>query len=222
MKETIGAILPLGVGAALSPLPLIAVILMLASQHPARNGISFLVSSILGTAAITALMVGLALLLPVDPDAASHPVTGTIKIVLGIAMLFLGYRAWKGRPKPGTDPVLPAWMNKIDGMSAMQAAGFGLVLVVANTKNLPIEAAVGAHLAVTGSTVDAVVSGVVFVVLASLAMITVVAASLLFPKEAEAPIGRLRETLVAHNSVILTVVFVFCGATILGHGISAL
>lgn len=46
--------------------------------------------------------------------------------------------------------------------------------------------------------------------------------SLVFPKRTEAPLTRLRETLIAHNSVILTMVFVLAGTTMVGHAIAGL
>ena len=42
MREAIGAILPLAVGVALSPVPIIAVVLMLGTPGGRTNGLAFL------------------------------------------------------------------------------------------------------------------------------------------------------------------------------------
>ena len=54
------------------------------------------------------------------------------------------------------------------------------------------------------------------------ALAPVLAAALAFPKRTEAPLTRLRETLITHNSVILAVVFVLAGTSMIGHAISVL
>ncbi len=222
MNEIIGALIPLGVGAALSPLPIVAVILMLFSSRPKSNSLSFVIATVLGSAAVMVLLTFLAILLPVDPTATSHPITGTIKIVLGVLMLVLGILQWRGRPKDGAEPELPGWMQKIDGMSAGGAAIAGLALIVVNLKNLPIFAAAATHISYAETVPDMVVAGTVFVILASILLIGVVVAALLFPDQVMKPLGQLRTTLVTYNNVILAAVFVLTGATILGHGIQAL
>ena len=46
-----------------------------------------------------------------------------IKILLGVALLFLALRQWRSRPKPGEEPALPKWMAAIDTMTAGAAFG---------------------------------------------------------------------------------------------------
>ncbi len=55
MLEAIGAILPFGVGVALSPVPIIAVILMLMSARARVNGPMFIVGWLVGLAVGTAI-----------------------------------------------------------------------------------------------------------------------------------------------------------------------
>lgn len=51
MAEAIGAVLPLGIGVALSPIPIIAMVLMLATPRGRANGSAFVVGWVLGLAA---------------------------------------------------------------------------------------------------------------------------------------------------------------------------
>lgn len=222
MNALIGALLPLGVAAALSPMPLIALIVALFSERRALNGAGFLLGSLLATAALTAVATALSFALPNDPDATSHPVAGALRIVLGAAMIVFGAVTWRGRPRPGEAHPTPSWMARIESIGPLGAIGFGALLSAANVKNLPIQVAAGTHLAQSGSVTDAVIGGVIFVVLACGALGTVLFAALVFPTRTEAPLRRLRETLIAHNAVILTVVFVLAGTSMIGHGIAAL
>lgn len=222
MNALVGALLPLGVAAALSPMPIIALIVALFSKRRALNGAGLLFGSLLATATLTALATGLSFALPNDPGATSHPVAGTLRIVLGTAMIVFGAVTWRGRPRPGEERRTPAWMSHIESMGPLGAVGFGALLSAANVKNLPIEIAAATHLAESGAVVEAVIGGVIFVVLACGALGAVLFAALVFPKRTEAPLRRLRETLIAQNAVILAVVFVLAGTSMIGHGIAAL
>ncbi|MGC5409885.1 GAP family protein, partial [Streptomyces sp. DT225] len=57
MGEAIGAMLTSAVGIAISPLPLIAVILMLATPKGRTNGIAFTAGWVAGLAAVVAVVV---------------------------------------------------------------------------------------------------------------------------------------------------------------------
>ena len=60
MADTFGDILPLAIGIAISPVPIIAVILMLFSNRARSNGPAFLVGWVFGVAAVTVVVLLLA------------------------------------------------------------------------------------------------------------------------------------------------------------------
>ena len=55
MKEAIGQVLSLGVGVAVSPIPIIAVVLMLATPRARSNGPAFVLGWIVGLAVVGAI-----------------------------------------------------------------------------------------------------------------------------------------------------------------------
>ena len=108
MGEAIGAVLAPAVGVALSPFPIIGVILMLFSPRARTLGPMFAVGWVLGLAVVIALV-----LIFADPanleDDASDPSTASaiIHLVLGLLLLFLALKQWQGRPKEGETPEMP-------------------------------------------------------------------------------------------------------------------
>ena len=60
MLEAIGAILPFGIGVALSPVPIIAVILMLVSAKARVNGPMFIVGWMVGLAIVGIIVLAVA------------------------------------------------------------------------------------------------------------------------------------------------------------------
>jgi hypothetical protein len=100
MGATIGEILPLAVGIAISPIPIIAAILMLLSPKAKGTSLGFLFGWLVGI--ITALVV-FTLLSSVLPQPADGPstVAGVIKIALGALLLLLAVKQWRSRPAKG-------------------------------------------------------------------------------------------------------------------------
>ena len=169
MGHGISAILTFAVGVAISPVPIIAVTLMLFSQRARVNGLMFL----LGWVVALAVVSGIAYLAADQANAATDSTTSdTIawgKIVFGVLFLLLAARNWRSRPAPGTEPEMPKWMEGIDALKPVKALGLGLLLAGVNPKNLMLTAAAGAALAALGlSSANAVGSLIVFVVVASL------------------------------------------------------
>ena len=100
MADVLGNILAFAVGIAISPVPIIAVILMLFSARARINGPAFLLGWIVGVSVVTVV----ALLLTDASDAAtdedaSSTVSG-IKLVLGLLLVVLAFREWRHRPHP--------------------------------------------------------------------------------------------------------------------------
>jgi hypothetical protein len=87
MGSAIGEILPLAVGIAISPIPIIAVILMLLSPRAKGTSLGFMIGWIAGIVVAIALFTLLSSVLPKGTGAPS-PIAGVIKIILGALLLF--------------------------------------------------------------------------------------------------------------------------------------
>jgi amino acid transporter len=127
MNEVIGDLLPLAVGVAISPIPIIATILMLLAAKAGGASAGFLLGWVAGIAVATGLFTALAgagFGGSAEPSAAMS----WIKIGLGLLLLLLAARQWRGRPKPGVDTPLPKWMSAMDTFTLPKAAGLGFVL----------------------------------------------------------------------------------------------
>src|SRR5215218_8891052 len=99
MNEVIGEILPLAVGIAISPIPIIAAILMLLSPRAKGTSVGFLIGWLVG---IVVAIVLFTLLSSISQDTGgSSPVAGVIKIILGALLLFLAIKQWRTRPAEG-------------------------------------------------------------------------------------------------------------------------
>jgi hypothetical protein len=98
MGEAIGESLAAAVGIAISPIPIIAVVLMLTTPDGRANSTAFLLGWLLGLgAAGTAVLLIAA---PVDGDDSGPAAwLGRIKILLGALLLFVAIRQFRRRDR---------------------------------------------------------------------------------------------------------------------------
>ena len=75
MGEAIGQLLPFAVGVAVSPMPVVAMVLMLMTPQARANGVTFVLGWMLGIGVAGAIL--LALAGPSDASSAARPPTGS-------------------------------------------------------------------------------------------------------------------------------------------------
>ena len=121
MGNVISIILPQAIGVAISPVPNIAVILMLFSQRARSNGPAFMVGWILTLAVVGSIVLVLANLGKISAGGTPSTLAYVLKLLLGLWFLFLSIRQWRGRPKEGEEPQMPKWMASIDQFTAGRA-----------------------------------------------------------------------------------------------------
>lgn len=221
MGEVVGQLLPIAVAIAISPLPIVAVVLMLATPRGRVNGPAFVLAWIVGLA-----LVGAIVILVAGDDAASDsggPSTGTswLKLAIGVGLIVLGVRHFRGRPRAGEQGDLPRWMAAVDAFRWPKALGAGLVLSAVNPKNLLLAVAGGAVIAQAGlSGGQEAASLAVFVLIGTIGVAVPVVLYFALGARSREVLDGMRGWLAAHNAVIMAVLLIVIGAKILGDAIS--
>ena len=222
--QALGDLLPLAVGIAISPIPIIACILILFSPSARVNGPLFLLGWVIGVAAVTTLV----LLLSgtagaTDSSASGPPIGAVVMTLLGLGAIALGIRQWRSQPKSGDEAKLPAWMSAIADFPPMRALAFGILLSALNPKNLAFAAAAGVTIdGAVAAGGNAVAMIVLFVILASLSIAFPVGYVLVGGAGARQRLEGWRSWLTAHNAAVMAVLFVVIGAKLLGQGLDGL
>ena len=220
MGALIGATLPLAVGIAISPIPIIAAILMLLSPRARSTSVGFLLGWVLGIAAAVIVFTALSSILPASDPDATRPIVGVIDIVLGVLLLLVALRQWRGRPRAGEEPKLPAWMRAIDSMTAARGFVLGLLLSAVNPKNLLLAVSAGLTVGSAGVGFWTIfVTLLVFVLIASCSVVVPVVAYLVASNAMRRPLDALRVWLSANNAVIMAVLMLVIGVVVIGKGI---
>ncbi|WP_349425576.1 GAP family protein [Microbacterium sp. LWS13-1.2] len=222
MGAVIGDILTLALGVAISPIPIIAAILMLLSPKARVTGTGFLLGWVLGIVVAVTVFTLLSSVLPEGDEDASQPIKGVIQLVLGVLLLLLALRQWRGRPKAGAEPALPKWMQAIDTITFPKALGLGFLLSAVNPKNLLLAASAGVTIGAAGLDAGSIVVVIaVFTVIAASTVLVPVVGYLIAAEKLRGPLDALRGWLAKENAVIMAVLLLVIGVAIIGKGVGS-
>jgi threonine/homoserine/homoserine lactone efflux protein len=224
MGDAIGQVLSLGVGVALSPVPIIAVVLMLATPRGRVNGPAFLLGWVVGLAVIgTIVLVASSGAGATGDDGAPADWVSWVKIGLGVLLALVAVRQWRHRPRAGEDAALPSWMKAIDTFTPPRAIAMGVALSAINPKNLLLTVGAGTAIAQTGaSSGSQAVALAVFVVIGTLGPGLPVVIAFTTGDRARTILDDLKAWMAGHNAAIMAVLCLVIGAKLLGDGISGL
>jgi Sap, sulfolipid-1-addressing protein len=221
--QGISEILTFAIGVAISPVPIIAVILMLFSDRAKVNGPAFLVGWVLSLAIVSTVIYVIAHDGSVATSTTADDSVSWGKIVLGLALLALARRNWRKRPAPGAEPEMPKWLATVESVSPAKAFGLAVVLAAVNPKNLILTAGAAAGLAQLGlTTSDAIVAIVVFVVIASLTIVGPVVYALFGGTKARTSLDSAKAWLTTHNAAVMAALFLVFGVDLIAKGLPPL
>ncbi|MFE1262378.1 GAP family protein [Streptomyces albogriseolus] len=223
MGEAIGQILSYGVAVALSAFPIIGVVLMLATPRARTNGPALLLGWSLGLA-----LVGTIVLLVsggVGPSDQGQPAdwVSALDLTLGVLLLWVAVKEWRGRPRDGKEVPLPKWMRTVDSFTPVKALALGTAMSAVNPKNLLLSIAAASAIARTDTSAGAqAVALAVYVVLGALGPGTPVVLYFALRERSKHILDDLKLWMEQHNTAIMAVICLLFAAKLVGNAISDL
>jgi hypothetical protein len=208
---------------AISPVPIIAVILMLFSKRARSNGVAFMLGWVIALAVVGSLVLVLANAGKISAGGTPSTLAYLLKLLLGLLFLFLAYRNWQKRPMPGEEAQMPPWMASIDSFTSGKSFGIAALLAGVNPKNLGLTLA--AALTITQSGLSSAQSWIVLAIFVALASITVATPVLYYlaaGESAEKTLTGWKTWLAANNNTVMIVLFLVLGAKLVGDGLGGL
>lgn len=220
MNRAIGAVLPFAVGAAVSPIPLVAAIVVLFTRRARANGLAYLLGWSGGSAIVVSVAYVAARVLGFGSSGGSTGVTSGAHTALGVLLLVLAVRRWRKRPVAG-EATTPGWMEKIDGFGTARIAGLGALLSI-NPKNVVLALGAAAALAqLDGSSAEVAVGLGVFVVLGSAGVIAAVGYAVVGGDRSRATLERTRDWMIVNNAGVMAALLLVFGTLLVAQGLSA-
>lgn len=220
---SLGTILPFAIGVALSPVPIIAVILMLFSARARSNGLAFVLGWVAGLAIVGGGILLLAQAGLVEGGGEPAGWSYWLKLGLGVLFLVLAWRSWQQRPREGEVASMPAWMDGIDDFTPGKSLGLAALLSGLNPKNLALT--LSAALAILSSGAEGGQTWLLlllFIVIASSTVATPVLYYVAAGDSAEARLSGWKAWLAAHNTAVMLVLLLVIGAKLIGDGLGGI
>jgi hypothetical protein len=218
--SVVGEFLPQAVGVAISPIPIIAVILMLFTPRARSNGIAFVLGWVFGLVVVGGIVLAAGV---ASSDGGESTTSGIVKVVLGVLLLLLAVRSWRSRPAPGDEAEMPGWMDGLDSFTPLKSAGIAALLSGLNPKNLALTAAGMASVSGADlSTAEEIGALAVFVAIASISVAGPVIVFLVWSDRVQPALTSMRDWLAVNNAAVMAVLLLVIGAKLLGDGISIL
>jgi threonine/homoserine/homoserine lactone efflux protein len=223
MGQAIGQILSFAVGVAISPAPVIAVVLMLATPRARSNGPAFVVGWVVGLALLGTVVLLVSSGADASENGAPADWVSVLKLVLGALLLLVAVKQWRGRPRGDEEAKLPKWMAAIDSFTAGKALAMGSLLAALNPKNGLMTVGAATAIAQTGiGAGEQAGTLAVFVLIATLGVGAPVGIYFALGRRSAAVLGDLKDWMAQNNAAIMAVLVLVIGAKLLGDGIAGL
>ncbi len=224
MGATFMNMLPYALGIAISPVPVITVILMLFSPNPRVNGSSFILGWAIGIALPAIVVMMLTISRGSESDGYPSQPMSLLRILLGATLIVLAIRNWIQRHKIDEGPSKPLLFKLADAISPWKAwvVGF-LFAVVTNPKNMALTIAGCMEIsAAHASLLESSVLLTVFVIIASAGVSAPVILYLLGGESSKRTIETWKQWLVFHKKTVMAVLFFIFGLSFTIKGIAGL
>ncbi len=218
MGQALGSLIPIGVAAAVSSVPIMATILILLSDNRNRSAFPFLVGWVLGAIILVSVGTIAANSIPQPRPRQSDTTVGVLEILLGAALVVFSLRTMfsAGASVGGS---ASRWAKAVGALGAAKSLGLGLALNI-RPKGLILSAA--ASLALRSAKLDVEETAVLVVVYSAIATSTVtipIVATLVSPHRMEPRLINGRDWLDEHGYIVTATVMLLIGVIIVGAGI---
>ena len=217
--ELVAELVPQAVGMAASPLPLIAVLLMILSPNGRGRSIGFAVGRVLAVLATVIAVAGLSEF--ATQGAGGTRVGAAVRLVLGVVFVLLALSKLRSRPKGADDRETPGWMQALDGMPPARALRTGFLVTAANPKELIFGIAAG--VVIGSSTLPLGMVSAAVLIYTGIATVTVVGpvvAYLIIGTPVRRVLEPVRTWLVRYYNIIIAAVLAVIGAVMIGKGLA--
>jgi hypothetical protein len=216
MSDTTASLIPAALGIAISPVPIVELILVIFSRRRVPNTVAFVLTLIVLSAA--AVAIGAAGEKATE-SSANHTSTAMaiVLLILGAVLLLVAVRNLQNR----ADTSEPKVLQKIAGMGPPAAAFLALGATFVNPKNLVLLIAAGQTIGAATSGSRLLIGGV-FLLIATAPYTFAAGYALIGGAPANRNLDRARAWLIAHNRMIMGVICMLLGALLVVKAIGVL
>lgn len=218
MVNALMLLLPAAIGFALSPIPIVQMILVLLSKRSETNGVLFLICIALPAFAVPMLSAG-GLAAATHEDSGMSDPKAWILVAFGAVFLTMALRNIANRH----DTSVPKAFSAIENMGPAGVVALSAGATVLNPKNLVILLGAGTVAASTGLSAGSLaITLAIFAVLATLPFSIAVGYVVLGGEASTRRMQRVKQWLLANNRLMMAAVLGVLGAAMIAKALAAL
>jgi len=184
-------IVTLALGVALSPLPIVAVLVILLTKRARISSLVFVAAWVLGVATAITLALFFADQATQPPQGIDLPAEGLITFLLGLGLVIIAWLARRGRFRSADPDAPPTWVGAVDNLSPWGGALVAFTNATTSPKNLAL--AIAAALTIKNNIRPPAETTLAVAVYIAIASVTIVTPVVLFFVGGERSKGILRE-----------------------------
>jgi threonine/homoserine/homoserine lactone efflux protein len=215
-----GEVLAFGVGVALSPLAIVAVVVMLVAPGGPQTAWAFVAGWVISLSLVSTVVL---LADGGDASGSGEPATwvSVVKIVVAVLLVLFALRQRRGRGE--AEDEAPAWMRRLDNVTVAKAFWLATLVNVVKPTNLLLAIGAGVPVAQVGASPAGQAVGIAaFVIIATAAPGIPLAIHLAMPNRGGDVLLALRDWMVRENTIIIAVVSLIIAAKLIGDALVSL
>jgi hypothetical protein len=220
VNDVLRDILPLAIAVTISPVPIIAEILLLFTPRAKANAAAYVAGFVVGVGGVLWALVALAGARDLASGSEGDGGVAWVKLALGVVLLVAAARRFRGRPAPGEVAATPRWMDGIATFRPARSATVGLLVGALNPKNVAM--ALAASVIVTGASLpgdEQAVGMVLYTLVAVLGVVAPLAVVLVVGERSEGVLDDWRIWLAQHNAAVVSALFLIFGVVLIAQGV---
>jgi hypothetical protein len=219
--QAIGQMLPITVAAAVSSVPIMAMILVLLSPRRTQSAVPFLVGWVLGIAAVVSLCALGARATPTSRGNQPDVALGIMEMLVGGALILVAVASWRRARHRAALP-MPRWLRAIGSLGGWSSFGVAFVL---NLRPKGLLLALAAGLVLRGANLplaDAVIAIAIYTIVAASTIVVPIVMTLAAPQRMEGKLVSARDWMESHHTVVSSTILVMIGVVAIGNGLARL
>ena len=221
MWQAIGQLLPIAVAAAVSSVPITAMILVLLSPRRSESALPFLIGWVLGIAVVVSLCALGARTIPTSRGHQPDVALAIAEMLVGVALILVAVVSWR-RARRQASTAMPRWLRTIGSLGGW--ASFGVAFAL-NLRPKGVLLALAAGLVLRGadlSLTDAMLAIAVYTIVAASTLAVPIVMTLAAPQRMEGRLINVRDWMADHHAVVSSSVLVVIGVVAVGSGLARL
>jgi len=217
VRQVVGEVLPFAVIVMVSPINIVAAILLLFSERPLLNASCYLGGFVAGLAAVVGGLTAVAGAVHLDPGSNQSRGASALLLALGAGLIVVAVRKFRGRPGPDDPSSLPGWMDGIAGFGSGRSLAVGAGVGAGNPKNIVVGLGTAVAVSSAGLPVGQQVTVLaIYLVLASLGVAAPILAMLVLGDRAGTVLDGWKTWLTRNNTAMMAVIYLFFGVYLIG------